>query len=985
MRLIIIQISDMHCKSSANQYTKKIRKAADALEKLGKFDGVLFVFNGDLVNSASVNEFKAANAVINSFLRNFSEKLGNKYIPLIIVPGNHDIKIPPDEHRIDEILAWQKNNQEEEHLEQEIENMAGFFEYAHQRGCFIDNNFYDNKILDFSGIKVQTCCLNSAPFSTRRPDDKEAHYLPPYVEDNLERQSGCALKVTVVHHHFEWFKWETKQMLKRMISTDDITFFGHDHEPDELTTKYADGRTYNIIMGGEFNLDAGKDSAFNALVYDSESKTIKRYEFNWKIDGGFFISRDCGNVAARQNELVPSDSFLETLLSDNVKVDSHIKSTEDYYVFPKLTAEGKAFPKSDNIQSATIGEDNIFSALEREKAIRITGSSGFGKTALINHLYVSSVKRGFIPLLIEKGEYANSRIDKMYDAYLQADNNKKIVFIDDVDDIENKKALENLIKNIMDAGKLLVCTATEKNHNLAEIVRNQLAGKETSNLDIWPVYKETRDAIVEKIGKKCGKSSDEIDDIIAVLDYASQCHPAMFSLTPGTTLQYVKCFLNGGIKEGRDIQTISVVFETNIRASLFSVVSNTKAAIYLTALEYIADEMYFSLRVESISMEKLGSLVNEYNVKRRANVNSVEFLDRCREASILKPMEGGMIAFYDNNTYAYFVAKALNREYENDQGNKDKLLKVMNQICFGINDTIILFLSFIRSNKRFVLKIANEALELLKDTQAWDIDANNLPFLRSAKMKVSAPTPEEKKETHQTIERVEKAKHDSIKFRGIFDYDENDVTKHSYVITRALKYTQLVGRALVDQYGSLDQEDLDTILDTLYNAPQKIIYSILSPIQQHSDEIVKSIVDYFDQNYPAKKITEDKVQKTLGMSGTYLALNILNDIAFNSANRSTIIALREGPSENSNHNLLRFMMEENADSTEDFVQKAISYRADCEKKPYLKMLIAQVVRKHIIFHSDIKSRQINKLISGKVFSKKGKAQILLTKEAGKKS
>ena len=52
-------------------------------------------------------------------------------------------------------------------------------------------------------------------------------------------------------------------------------------------------------------------------------------------------------------------------------------------------------------------------------------------------------------------------------------------------------------------------------------------------------------------------------------------------------------------------------------------------------------------------------------------------------------------------------------------------------------------------------------------------------------------------------------------FRGIFDYDENDVKKTKYRILRALKYAELVARALVDQYGALEADEIDIMLQTI--------------------------------------------------------------------------------------------------------------------------------------------------------------------------
>lgn len=144
---------------------------------------------------------------------------------------------------------------------------------------------------------MQVCLLNSAPFSTRTPEDKQFHFFPKYVSEKLVRDESVDFKITVMHHHYEWCEWDTKEMIRKAIASDDVTFFGHDHKPETVTSEYSNGEKYNVIMGGEFNLDPQKESSFNAVVYDSECGTIEHYGFVWSIDQNIFVQKTHGNIA----------------------------------------------------------------------------------------------------------------------------------------------------------------------------------------------------------------------------------------------------------------------------------------------------------------------------------------------------------------------------------------------------------------------------------------------------------------------------------------------------------------------------------------------------------------------------------------------------------------------------------------------------------------------------------------------------------------
>lgn len=990
MKLLFVQLSDMHCHKSDRYLTEKLYKAVSAIRTLGKMDGAVLVFSGDLCDTADSDEFYTGRYLLGTFLSQLSKSLNCGFIHTKIVPGNHDMILPEGSRGAEEIKTWNKD----EHLSEELDRLEKFFAYSNSKRCFNTDKICDVNTFIVGGVKLQFCLLNSAPYSTRDPEDKQFHYLPTYVGEKLTRVPEAELKITVMHHHYEWCEWDTKELLKKAIATDDVVFFGHDHKAEATKMVNGDGSIYNIIMGGKFNLDIDKECVFNAVTYDSNTREIERFEFNWITKDNIFVLKSRRNFTKKNIRLTPTKEYLEKILQDKQDIGTCLT---DYYVLPKLVAEGDSFSYEKHVEG--IGIDDIFAAVNTDKAIKITGNSCYGKTTLLRYLYAESIERGYMPIIIEKRDYRDSRIGKMfrdlfeeqygttsvhgYDTYEQADRSRQIVFIDDVDLISSQKAQENLIAYILNSGRLLIYTTKEKELDVEEIVKAKLQGKTISTIDIKPFYKETRDKLVEKVCAIYEKGQDETAAIITSLDYMVQCQTCLFSFTPVNMLQYIKYFLHSGASDRKGVQTISMVFETNIRNSILSYEKDSLANVYLMLLEYIAGQMYFEMRAERINISDLEKIINGYNIKKKADINAKRFLHSCIETHILQEENNSFnISFFDKNTFAYFVAKSMNREFEKDQTNLKKLEFVVKHICFGINDTIILFLSFIRSNTNIILKVVENATKLVGEYPEWDFEEMNIPFLQqSADMLDKLPSPQEKKNAHRQVEQVEKECHDKIKFRGIFDYDERDVDKEHYKVLRALKYSQLIGRALIDQYGALDAGEIDKILQTLYSVPQKIIYAILKPLQDNFDDVVHSITKFAKERMPDENIEEEYVRKQLGYAGTDIALNIMNDIAYNSSNENTIIALRDGPLDNANHKIMQLMMEENVGNTSEFVSRAITLRKELDGCPYAKTLIAQIARKHVIYTAKIDYRQISRLLSGNVISSDSKTNLLL--EQGK--
>lgn len=993
MNILLIQLSDMHCQVTHQELTKKLDKAVDVLSTFTPVDHAMLIFSGDLTDTASKKEYQIGSFMIGRFLKNLGERLNCGFINTLIVPGNHDMVLPEDSRKACDIEQWDKNG----HLDEELQRLSLFFKYAQSKNCFKSDRIVDIRTISLGKFKIQVSLINSAPYSTREKEDKQLHYLPSYVGEKISQPSSKdTLNISVCHHSYEWFDWDSKEMLKRAFSQNDITFIGHDHKSESISMQNGDGTHINTVMGGKFTLDCGMDSTFNAVLFNTETRTAQCFEVVWNINDGIFTKFDRGDIHCMQENFHLSNDYLNHLLMDNQQLSN---SLLDYFVFPKLIAESELFSTDGNARKIEI--DDVFGTLNAERVIRFIGTRGAGKTTLLKYLYSESAKRGYYPLLIEKKDYRDSRIEKMfrdmveiqytfsgdhgYDFYEQKDHSSEIIFIDDIDCIDSDKARNNLINYIVLSGRLLVYSTKERNHDLEEVVKEKLQGKDSCSFEIAPFYKESRDELIEKICDLKGKGENDKATVKTSLDYLVQCQPSFFSSMPRNLLLYINYFLSAGAGETKGFKTLSLVFETNMRNSLLSCTPENNIIVVLAALEYISNYMYFDLQQETLDSSTFEKIVNDFNAERKAHLNAKQFLILCKKAHIFQEDDYSFgIKFSDKNIFAYFVAKYISREFERGSRDLSKLTYVMERICFGINDTIILFLSFIRSNTEIIMRIAEQAVQLLESYPEWDFDQNNIPFLSAYEdLTVSVPTNKEKSMALERTEQIERKRHEAVKFKGIFDYSEADINKEKYRIIRALKYTQLLGQALIDQYGNLNANEIDLITKTLYSATQKIIFAALKPYQTQSEEIVTSLLSFVNNQLPGEKISQAEIRKLLGQAGTAFALNIMDDISFNASNNVTIEALRDIELPNSNYKIMQLLMEENTGNTEEFISRSILLRKELDTNTYAKTLIAQIARVHIIYTSRIDHRQINRLISGKVIAPQGKKTLLL--EQGKKA
>ena len=93
MKILIVQLSDMHCKETDLHNTTKIEKAVTAICTLGKIDGATLIFSGDLADRAKGAEYGVGKQMIGKFLSFLGENLNCGVINTLLVPGNHDIDL----------------------------------------------------------------------------------------------------------------------------------------------------------------------------------------------------------------------------------------------------------------------------------------------------------------------------------------------------------------------------------------------------------------------------------------------------------------------------------------------------------------------------------------------------------------------------------------------------------------------------------------------------------------------------------------------------------------------------------------------------------------------------------------------------------------------------------------------------------------------------------------------------------------------------
>jgi hypothetical protein len=192
---------------------------------------------------------------------------------------------------------------------------------------------------------------------------------------------------------------------------------------------------------------------------------------------------------------------------------------------------------------------------------------------------------------------------------------------------------------------------------------------------------------------------------------------------------------------------------------------------------------------------------------------------------------------------------------------------------------------------------------------------------------------------------------------------------------RAVKCTQIVSKSLISLYSILEGDEKEEIIKKMFILPNKILFAALKPYDEHYNEVIKELEEFVKCFDESAKIGIKQLRLLFSKSAIAVVLSLYDDIAYCGADSKTIGILKEYTPVNNNNAIQKLMMEENAESTERFIEEAVKLFDDT-KDPFIHMLIRMIAKKHIMTHEQLGHADLNRLTT-KIFNPKEKKSLLL--------
>ena len=1008
MRVLIVHISDFHIHSEMpSAGDARFMQMRKSLANLDDYEAVFILFTGDAAFSGKAEEYERVEPLFSRMEEVLLEGYEGKTATLV-VPGNHDLDLPKDvaEDEMTRLHGKPIWGDFEQIANDQKGRMVNYNAWAANRDCsFGDAQVASKEVCAGKGKNDATLrfsLINTVPISIwTTTTDKQFHYIDERSISLIAREEDSDLHIALAHHSPEWFAETVKRpLLEAFQSYVDILLLGHDHVAGSYERIEDDGSLL-VLPGGKCDFAAGGDFTFSSIELDMDKYpydavvTIHR----WQAQCQRFDSnvKPVRQIVPKRGAPVPNTAFLEQI---GAAVGSSLLSAPfmDYFVFPPLMGATDL----DTCESGRIdGFDDFFSVVERERCICVKGGGNAGKSTFARAVYLQSLRRGYVPILLSpdesqpsirimlknliEGQYGDS--GNALARYNQLDKSRKLLVIDDFDRLHKKKDdvryLDELLEQI---GTIVLIARDEPDFNAVEPMKRQLGFEGSAAVyTMGPFVKSKRDKLVQNVCEIEGASIDVRDRLTNVVDRVVSGHRGMFDMSPDFIIHYAKYLLaHPEAMSVNDIIPMGQLYEANIEETVRKALSKSGrgprarfAQTVMVVLEEIAYEMH-SHKQPSITQERVSQITAEYCEEHALELDINLFVDTARQSGLLEIDQAGRLRFRSINQLAFFAARRIQRS--TSQGELGEELEyLLDNICFEINERILLFLAYLRDNDELPYELCDRLNSMLSSEAAFDFESKALSFLAEPAdsiAKIASREDDEKRSKFADENESKFARRESFEYSDIYDYDEAEAMRTGYAMIKALKYLQMLGRSYVAQYVRTDRTTKEFMRESLFEGPSRILGKTMDRLGEHFEEIADAL--YADLNEIAQEESDvqpfdrDDVAKFLRTFSCVMCVSVYDTIAYSCAESDTVGFLCEYDCDDSSARVLKVCMKENALDSKEFIDAICNAGADCKDQGLERTLLRLVANKHIVTHPNIGHRDIDRIAQHLFGSSKAK-------------
>lgn len=879
MKLLIVQIGDIHIKEVDNPTLARLRSVTQAIKHLAT-DATTLVLTvcGDVAFSGLKEEYDLASAEIKAMLNDFAIAVKTVPVHLIGVPGNHDCNF---KHPIASTRKLLLEGLARSSREKADENTLGiccqvqdeFFKFLDQVQTLtptfnIARAYYDY-LIPVGSKHVLFRCFNTA-FSSTLPEIAGQMIYPISLLQHRSVTPLPAYTVAILHHPYNWFAPIIKRAISEHVeSSCDLIFTGHEHATAYYKKEAFSGLITNYVEGAVFQEHREDSCGFNVVLVDLEAFQERIYAFEWNNDHFAEEEITDGWRPFRRSKLRSDFELADTIierLQDPGATFSHPAKPhlllEDIYVPPnaqELTfKDGK-----DLVNKGHIASKDILNFISNKHRVLVIGKERSGKSTLAKVLFRQFYGKGLVPILIDGDEIKSTDADKfdalverilqqdyknpLRDKFRQLANDRVVIIVDDFDHAKlNARGRLKFLDGVHKKYDRIVILGDDL-LRFEEMACGELGPKVLSEyiqIELMEYGHVLRSAIVDKwydvnreyvanpdeLARKVALSEKHIDDILGRSYLPS--YP-IFILTILQGLDTAEPISNSAGSYGY----LYTVLITKRLACGDKELSLDKKLAYLVELGF----HMFKCGRRELSLPEL-QLFHRQHCAQYLPIDWKLIMNELESAGIIELFHDHYRFKYDY-FYYYFVAQFFSRHIE-EESIKTHIAKLCNELQNEENANIWMFLTN-QSRSPFVLEtILGHATKIFASISPPRFE-EDVQFL--VKLYDRVPelvyVPKSTEELRQERRKVLDEQSSDIHDQADEAKETNEALQTIAKLKAALRTLEVMGQIVKNYAGSMKNDPKYELVKQCYEIGLRVIGVIFDMWQKSGEEFVQDVLD----------------------------------------------------------------------------------------------------------------------------------------------
>lgn len=694
--------------------------------------------------------------------------------------------------------------------------------------------------LDIAGNGLQIHCVNNA-WSCEKRTEPGSLGFPTQLHHGCSEPNGV-LRILLMHHPAHWISSRQYREFRRFTrECAEICFTGHEHESNVGSNSDSESGLTLYVEGAVLQERSDPNmSGFNASLIDFQSNTIETSQYLW--NGSIYLTTPEPYIQRLPNKanivnLTPEwTEFINDVGSNVTHPAREQLELNDLYVYPELEQENDSDDNPIIVSSRTISQE----ITSTTSSTLIKGDQSSGKTALLKRLFSDALAQDIYPIYINgnklktsserdisriiersiREQYSHTSAEKIK----QADPNKRILLLDNLDRCDFPDRYMSNVLGYFDKQFLKIFATVDTAFDLKEA----LLTADMSSLRDFEQFQLLEFGF--KLRMELVSKWFEMDDQKQRPEQEAELADKIISRVVGRGLVpsfpiYVLILLQS-IEVGRAGQlensALGHYYEYMILQALGNRVRQDQVHEILNYCSQFAWFLCANKR-ERVSDRDLRKFHDQFESKFDLEIRFEDRKQMLLDANLFLEI-GNEFGFRYPYSYFFFLGRFLAKSLQNED-----TLKFIEHCCKHLhvreNGNAMLFLAH-HSSDPLVFNALRDAVEsrfptvsplqFQQDTKKLDEMIDRAPILVFNENTRTNGREKEQVEDQLIEQTFDKAANGKINFNTTSE-EKQESLKLLAEINGLVKGIELLGMALKANFGSIDAEHKQVLIDTIFN------------------------------------------------------------------------------------------------------------------------------------------------------------------------